>query len=739
MPSFYIPLSGLNADSTALNTIANNLSNMNTTGFKSQTTNFSDLFYQQTGTTGSGDEIQQGSGVKVASNSTDFTGGSLTSTGIATDAAINGSGFFVLDNNGSQLYSRDGNFQTSSTGTLESTQGQAVMGYMATNGVVSTSGGLKDIVIPTGQIMQPLATSSFSIAQNLDSTTAVGTQTVGNVQIYDSLGKPYEATVTYTNLGDNKWSYAVTVPDTLAATAATAASAQTLPVTATSASSSTVTGTLAAVTSTPSLGNTAYTYSFGSSGGILPTGASSGAEATVNTATNLVITGATASSTASITAPPITAGESVTTYATALQSAITAAGITGVTAADVAGQLVITGASATTAVAGNVVQDLQGATVNYNLGSGATVDPSTNLAITGLDATTGLPVTINPLPTVTAGESLSSYATALSGALTTAGITNVSVIANANGQLSITGANLTMTGGVNQDLTASTVSYNFGSSTTAQATVNPGTNLTISGLTASGVDATTTAPTVTAGETVTQYAAALNQSLVTAGITGVAATVSGGKLSISGASMSTGGTLVQDPPASANATGTLSFDSNGNLLSPSTNLTSMTFSGLSDSAAPLDLTWNLFGASGSGEITQTDAASEQSAQVQNGYASGNYQNFSIGSDGTITAAYSNGQSQTVGQLALATVSNMQGLADVGSTEYQTTASSGLATVGVAGTGGRGALEGESLEASNVNISSQFSDLIVAQRAFEANSKAMTTFDTLTQETINMIH
>jgi flagellar hook protein FlgE len=100
MPSFYIPLSGLNADSTALNTIANNLSNMNTTGFKAQTTNFSDLFYQQLGTTGSGDEIQVGTGVQVASNSTDFTGGSIASTGVATDAAIDGSGFFVLDNDG---------------------------------------------------------------------------------------------------------------------------------------------------------------------------------------------------------------------------------------------------------------------------------------------------------------------------------------------------------------------------------------------------------------------------------------------------------------------------------------------------------------------------------------------------------------------------------------------------------------------------------------------------------------
>jgi flagellar hook protein FlgE len=60
-------------------------------------------------------------------------------------------------------------------------------------------------------------------------------------------------------------------------------------------------------------------------------------------------------------------------------------------------------------------------------------------------------------------------------------------------------------------------------------------------------------------------------------------------------------------------------------------------------------------------------------------------------------------------------------------------------VGVAGSGGRGILEGSSLEASNVNISAEFSNLIIAQRAFEANSKAVTTFDTVTQETINMIH
>jgi flagellar hook protein FlgE len=60
-------------------------------------------------------------------------------------------------------------------------------------------------------------------------------------------------------------------------------------------------------------------------------------------------------------------------------------------------------------------------------------------------------------------------------------------------------------------------------------------------------------------------------------------------------------------------------------------------------------------------------------------------------------------------------------------------------VGAAGSGELGTLEGSSLEASNVNISTEFSDLIIAQRAFEANSKSVTTFDTITQETINMIH
>jgi flagellar hook protein FlgE len=297
-------------------------------------------------------------------------------------------------------------------------------------------------------------------------------------------------------------------------------------------------------------------------------------------------------------------------------------------------------------------------------------------------------------------------------------------------------------GTANQDLSASTISYNFGVSGSTIATVDPTTNLTITGLTATGATATIVAPTVTSGETLGEYATALSSALTTAGIAGVTvASSSGGQLTITGANITTTGSVIQDPVASAASNGTLTFDSSGNLISPATNVSGITFAGLSDGSATMNMTWGLVGTSGTGLISQTSVASSStSGQIQNGYASGTYNGtFTIGSDGIITADYTNSQDQAVGQIALATVSNEQGLADVGSTEYQTTGASGLATVGVAGTNGLGTVAGSSLEASNVNISAEFSDLIVAQRAFEANAKSVTTFDSITQETINMIH
>ena len=112
----------------------------------------------------------------------------------------------------------------------------------------------------------------------------------------------------------------------------------------------------------------------------------------------------------------------------------------------------------------------------------------------------------------------------------------------------------------------------------------------------------------------------------------------------------------------------------------------------------------------------------------NGYTSGTFQSFTINSNGTVAATYSNGQTETVGQIALANVTNLQGLQLLGDGDYATTLASGTASIGAAGTSGLATIEDDALEASNVNISSEFSDLIVAQRAFEANAKSVTTFD-----------
>ena len=104
MASFSIPLTGLEADSTALNTIANDLSNMNTTAYKAQDTNFSDLFYQQIGESGSGDAIQVGAGTRVSGTSTDFTEGTILpdSNANSADMALAGNGFFVVEQGGVQ-------------------------------------------------------------------------------------------------------------------------------------------------------------------------------------------------------------------------------------------------------------------------------------------------------------------------------------------------------------------------------------------------------------------------------------------------------------------------------------------------------------------------------------------------------------------------------------------------------------------------------------------------------------
>lgn len=185
-------------------------------------------------------------------------------------------------------------------------------------------------------------------------------------------------------------------------------------------------------------------------------------------------------------------------------------------------------------------------------------------------------------------------------------------------------------------------------------------------------------------------------------------------------------------------TGTLTFDANGQLVSPASTDPQpvITAPGLADGASDLNITWNLFNGTTS-RITQFSQTSATSAVAQNGSAAANLVSVGLANGGEILAQYSNGQQTVVGQLAMATVRNPESLIAVGNSNFQTSAATALPAIGLPGTGGRGSVLGGSIESSTVDIATEFTNLIVYQRGYEANAKVITTVDQLSQDTISL--
>ncbi|MHB1064503.1 MAG: flagellar hook protein FlgE [Georgenia sp.] len=126
-----------------------------------------------------------------------------------------------------------------------------------------------------------------------------------------------------------------------------------------------------------------------------------------------------------------------------------------------------------------------------------------------------------------------------------------------------------------------------------------------------------------------------------------------------------------------------------------------------------------------------------SADVQDGMGAGTLQSFSMDPNGTLVGSFTNGRKQPVGQIAIGSFANMAGLEKAGESTFRTTVNSGNPQIGTAGTGSRGPLTGGALEMSNVDLSQEFTNLIVAQRGFQAGSRVITTSDELLQELVNL--
>ena len=192
-------------------------------------------------------------------------------------------------------------------------------------------------------------------------------------------------------------------------------------------------------------------------------------------------------------------------------------------------------------------------------------------------------------------------------------------------------------------------------------------------------------------------------------------------------------------------TGTIQFDKTGTLsnisgptVSADGRSDTVKISNLPDGAADLTMNWNFFNADGTPKFTQYSEASAASANDQNGQVAAQLTNVSLGAGGMVLAQYSSGSQQAIGQLALATIRNPTSLLGSTDNNYTLGANSATPTVGTAGTGGRGTLEGGALESSTVDIASEFSNLLIYQRSYQANSRVITVSDEMSQETVNLI-
>ncbi len=215
--SFSTALSALNANSTAIDVVGNNLANMNTTGYKTNVISFHDLVSQSLGSGVGGTQV--GSGVGRPTTLRQFSQGALQTTSGPLDAAIQGDGFFMVQTaNGSNQFTRAGNFQVNSDGLLITATGERVQGWSQVGGVLNTNVPPANLAVPVGSISAPIASKSMSFDMNLDASAVAGTPKgtfSTSIQLYDSLGVSHIATATFTKNATTagQWDYSITVPD----------------------------------------------------------------------------------------------------------------------------------------------------------------------------------------------------------------------------------------------------------------------------------------------------------------------------------------------------------------------------------------------------------------------------------------------------------------------------------------------------------------------------------------------
>jgi len=194
--SMFAAVTGLRSHQAFMDVVGNNIANVNTTGYKSSNVLFEDLLSQELRGAGAPGPDQGGTnpaqiglGVRLTGVTVNFAQGATQLTGRSTDFAIQGDGFFVVDQGGTRAYTRNGSFSLDANGNLVTADGGFVQGWQADqNGNVSTNASVGQLKIPVGQVIKPVITSTMKIGGNLPADAATGTTVNAGIDVYNSLG-----------------------------------------------------------------------------------------------------------------------------------------------------------------------------------------------------------------------------------------------------------------------------------------------------------------------------------------------------------------------------------------------------------------------------------------------------------------------------------------------------------------------------------------------------------------------
>ncbi|MBP7461651.1 MAG: flagellar hook-basal body complex protein [Candidatus Delongbacteria bacterium] len=693
---------GLRVHQTEMDVLSNNISNVNTIGFKSGRVTFQEIFTQTVksatrprGGVGGTNPIQVGLGLNVGSVDTDLTQGEMDSTGTVTDLAIEGDGYFILSNGASNFYSRAGAFEFDALGQIVApTNGYILQGKMAdSNGNIAVGTAVGNIKIPFGQKSPAKATSTVTFKGNLDaSMDPAGTQ-LDTQRLY--------AVENWSDNSDTEGLYAKGNSDS--AIQGLIANSSTVIVKDGTGNSQYFTY----VASDTGVGfndfhslqdlvnemNAKFDGSFSASWN--EDGSISFTNTSTNTSNEISFTSSNANLQLALAAAN---GDLVQSARTTDQFSHIAKNT------DLMSQLRDSTGDDMDLFSGDeiTIQGLVGESTSY-----------TNVGIPQPSHTGSF--------TIAETSTVADYINAIKDTFTidqTSSLKNVEL--DSDGSIKVTGY-----GG-----TANKITYlNFFTDNNAAGNRQVFDDL---------FDATVGHWNTLQEAEDAQYSTTLTiyDSLGYARTLNMTFTKDTKNDKRWFWEISTPSTLESTGVVSDG--GTISFNPDGSLASFEFERGNNYFEFYTETGAePVKVAIDVGDIGDVTGISQFSSTSTVVADSQDGYSAGYLTSIGIDSDGFVTGVYTNGKSQTLAQLMLADFNNPAGLLKVGNNMYQETGNSGLPIVSAAGESIQGEIVPGALEQSNVDIAKELTEMIVAQRGFQANSRVITTADTLLGELVNL--